>query len=176
MGRKNNIKNTITSKFKDKLWEDHVLEGKRKLRYYKEVIKPTLDNQNYLSVSLSNKKKMNIPKIRTNSHDLWSETRRWSIPKAPWNYRISRIFYSRQVEGEKHFLLDCPALTHILSQFPTICHTSSLLDLLNQPTYSYLGALISLLFDNICHRRHHQFFNYLFQTLIYIFMISLFLF
>ena len=70
MGSKDNIKNTITSKFKDKLWEDHELEGKRKLRYYKEVINPTLDNHNYLSVLSNNKKKMNIAKIRTNSHEL----------------------------------------------------------------------------------------------------------
>ena len=70
MGRKYNIKNPITSKFKDKLWEDQDLEGKRKLRYYKEVINPTLDNQNYLSMLSINKKKMNIVKIRTNSHEL----------------------------------------------------------------------------------------------------------
>ena len=30
MGSKYNIKNTITSKFKDNLWEDQELEGKRK--------------------------------------------------------------------------------------------------------------------------------------------------
>ena len=74
MGSKNNIKNTITSKFKDKLWEDRELEGKRKLRYYKEVINPTLDNQNYLSMLTSTKKKMNIARIRTNSHELRSVT------------------------------------------------------------------------------------------------------
>ena len=50
MGRKDNIKNTITSKFKDKLWEDQEPEGKRKLIYYKEVINPTLDNQLSLCV------------------------------------------------------------------------------------------------------------------------------
>ena len=88
MGSKDNIKNTITSKFKDKLWEDQELEGKRKLRYYKEVINPTLDNQNYLSMLSNNKKKMNITKIRTNSHELRSETGWWSIPKTPWNNRI----------------------------------------------------------------------------------------
>ena len=44
MGSKDSIKDTITSKFKEKLWEDKEVEGKRKLRYYKEVIKPTLDN------------------------------------------------------------------------------------------------------------------------------------
>ena len=46
MGSKDNIKNIITSKSKDKLWEDQELEGKKKLRYYKEVINPTLDHQN----------------------------------------------------------------------------------------------------------------------------------
>ena len=47
MGSNYSVKNTLASKFKDKLWEDHELEGKRKLRYYKEVINPTLNNQNY---------------------------------------------------------------------------------------------------------------------------------
>ena len=74
MENKNNIKNTITFKFKDKLWDDKELEGKMKLRYYKEVINPTLDNQNYLSMLTSTKKKMNIARIRTNSHELRSET------------------------------------------------------------------------------------------------------
>ena len=74
MGRKDNIKNTITYKFKDKFWEDQELEGKRKLRYYTEVIKPTLENQNYRSMFSIYKKKMNIAKIRTNFHELQSET------------------------------------------------------------------------------------------------------
>ena len=102
-----------------------------KLRYYKEVINPTLDNENYLSVLSINKKKMNIAKIRTNSHELRSETGRWSIPKTPWNDRICQISNSKQVEDENHFLLDCPTLTHIRSQLPNICHTSNLLDLLS---------------------------------------------
>ena len=44
LGNNDNIKNTITSKFKDKLWSDKELEGKLKLRYHKEVINPTLAN------------------------------------------------------------------------------------------------------------------------------------
>ena len=68
MGSKDSVKNTITSYFMDKLWEDKELEGKRKLRYYKEVINPILDNQNYLSLLTKTKKKMNIARIRTNSH------------------------------------------------------------------------------------------------------------
>ena len=38
----NNIKNIVTSKFKEKLWREKDLEAKRKLRYYKEAINPTL--------------------------------------------------------------------------------------------------------------------------------------
>ena len=43
---KNNdkIKNIITSKFKDKLWDNMKLERKMKLRYYKEVFNPNLKN------------------------------------------------------------------------------------------------------------------------------------
>ena len=37
----NNIKNIVTSKFKEKMWCEKDLAAKRKLRYYKEVINPT---------------------------------------------------------------------------------------------------------------------------------------
>ena len=38
----NNIKNSITSKFIEKMLGEKDLEVKRKLRYYKEVINPTV--------------------------------------------------------------------------------------------------------------------------------------
>ena len=44
----NNIKNIVTSNFKEKMWCEKDLEAKRKLRYYKEVINPSLENQNSL--------------------------------------------------------------------------------------------------------------------------------
>ena len=69
----NNIKNIVTSKSKEKMWCENDLEDKRKLRYYKEVINPTLEYQKYLSVLTSSKEKINIAKIRTNSHELHSE-------------------------------------------------------------------------------------------------------
>ena len=56
-------------------------EEKRKLRYYNDVINPNLEDQSYLSVLPSVKKKINIANIRTNSYELHSETRRWSILK-----------------------------------------------------------------------------------------------
>ena len=77
MGGKDSIKDTITSNFKDKMWDGKELEGKRKLRYYKEVINPTLDNHNHLFMLTNTKNKMNIARIRINSHELRSETERW---------------------------------------------------------------------------------------------------
>ena len=66
----NNIKNIVTSKFKEKLWCENDLEAKIKLRYYKEVINPTLEDQKYISILTSSKKRINIAKIRTNSNEL----------------------------------------------------------------------------------------------------------
>jgi hypothetical protein len=34
----------------EKMWSDKELEGKIKLRYYKDVIKPNLEDQNYIFV------------------------------------------------------------------------------------------------------------------------------
>ena len=45
------VKNIITSKFKEKFQCEENLAAKRKLRYYKEVINPNLEDQKYLSVA-----------------------------------------------------------------------------------------------------------------------------
>jgi hypothetical protein len=70
------------------MWFDKELEEKIKSRHYKDVINPNLEDQNYLSVFPSVKKKISIAKIRTNSHELHSETGHWSIPKTPWDERV----------------------------------------------------------------------------------------
>lgn len=103
---KDTIKNVITSKVKDKLWEDKELEGKRKLRYYIDVINPNLENQNYIFVLTSTKKKMKISKIRTSSHELQSEMTCWCIPKTPWDERVGHICNTERVQDEKKFPLD----------------------------------------------------------------------
>ena len=54
----NNIKNTITSNLKEKLWGEKDLEVKRKLIYYKEVINPNLKYSKHLYI-LTNLKKKN---------------------------------------------------------------------------------------------------------------------
>jgi hypothetical protein len=64
---KDTIKKNVKSKFKEKMWCDKELEEKIKLRYYKDVINPNLEDQNYLFVLPSVKKKISIAKIRTNS-------------------------------------------------------------------------------------------------------------
>jgi len=81
-----NITNTITSK--ENMWCDKELKDKRKLRYYKEVANPNLVDQKYLSIA---KKKINIAKIRTNSHKLHSENGLWTIPKTLWDERIYHL-------------------------------------------------------------------------------------
>jgi hypothetical protein len=54
---KDSIKKKVTSKFKEKMWCDKELQEKIKLRYYKDVINHNLEDQNYLSVLPSVKKK-----------------------------------------------------------------------------------------------------------------------
>ena len=53
-----NVKNIITSKFKEKFWCEENLTVKRKVRSYKEVINPNLEDQKYLSVVLAHRRKL----------------------------------------------------------------------------------------------------------------------
>jgi hypothetical protein len=48
MENTNDIKNTITTKFEENLWCHKEFQDKRKLRYYKEMVNPNLENQKYL--------------------------------------------------------------------------------------------------------------------------------
>jgi hypothetical protein len=70
------------------MWCDKELEEKIKLRYYKEVINPNLEYQNYLSILTSVKKKISISKIRTNSYELHCEIGHWKILKMPWDEKV----------------------------------------------------------------------------------------
>ena len=94
------------------MWREKDLVSKKKLRYYKEVINPTLEDQKYLSILTNSKTKTNIAKIRTNSQELHSETCRWEVPKTPWVERIFHLRENMNIEDENHFLLDCPPYPH----------------------------------------------------------------
>ena len=127
----NNIPNIITSMFKKKMWGENDLEVKRKLRYYKEVINPNLEDQNDLSILTSlKKKKKNITNIRMNSHEIHSEMGRLTLPKTPWVERIFHLCENMSVEDENHFLLECPAYTHTILQFHNLLYNTILLNLL----------------------------------------------
>ena len=56
-----NFKNIIIFNFKEIVWYKKDLEAKIKVRYYKEVINPNLEDQSYFLVLTSS----NIAKIRT---------------------------------------------------------------------------------------------------------------
>jgi hypothetical protein len=130
------------------MWCDKVLEEKRKLRYYRDVINPNLEDQNYLSVFPSVKKKISISKIRTNSHELHSETGHWSIHKMPQDERVCHLCDTKKVEDEKHFLLDCPTYTHIRYHFQNICHNTNLPNLLTQQKYGDLRKILLIFFEH----------------------------
>ena len=137
-----NVKNIIISKIKEKFWCEENLAVKRKLRCYKEVINPNLEDQKYLLVVTSSQKKINIAKIRTNSRELHRETGRWSIPETPWANRVFYLCKSMSVEDENHFLLECLSYTHIRYEFHSICYNTNLYNLLTCQNYSELGKLI----------------------------------
>ena len=124
------------------------LVDKRKLRYYKEVVNPNLEDKNYLLVLRSAKKKINIAKIRTNSHELHSETDNWTIPKTSCDERIFHLCDTKRVENEKHFLLNFPTYSQIRSHFKNIFHNTNLPNLLSHQNYGDLGILLSILFWN----------------------------
>jgi hypothetical protein len=58
LSNNNDIKNISISKFKENLWCDKESEDKKKLRYYKEVINPNLEDQKYLSILINVKNKI----------------------------------------------------------------------------------------------------------------------
>jgi hypothetical protein len=99
------------------------------------VINPNLEDEKYLFVLASAKKKNSIAKIRTNSHELHSEIGRWMIPKMFWVERIHHLCDTKRVEDENHFFLEYHAYTHIISQFQNIYHNTDLPNLLTHQNY-----------------------------------------
>ena len=130
------------------MWCEKDLEAKRKLRYYKEVFNPTLEDQKHHYVLTSSKKKNNIAKIRMNSHELHSETGRWAVPKTPWVEGICHLYENMDIEDGNHFLLECPTYTHIRSQFHKLCCNTDLSSILTCQNYSELQMLLSNLFEH----------------------------
>ena len=62
--------------------------------------------------------------------------------------RICRLCDNRNIEDKNHFLLECPAYTHIRSQFHNLCCNTDLPSLLTCQNYSELWMLLSKLFEH----------------------------
>ena len=102
------------------------------------MIKPNLEDQKYLSILISINKKINISKIRTNSHEIHSETGYWIVPKMSWDERICHLCNTKRVEDENHRLLKCLVHMHIRSQFQNTCYNTDLPNLLTRHNYDDL--------------------------------------
>ena len=109
-----------------------------------------MEDQKYLSIVTSSRKKINITKIRMNSHELHSETRHWFIPKTPSVERVCHMCESMSIaEDENHFLLERLAYTHIRSEFHSICYNTNNYKLVTFQNYNELGKLIGKLFEHM---------------------------
>ena len=130
------------------MWCEKDLAAKRKLRYYKEVINPTLEDQKYLSILTISKNKINIAKIRKNSHELHSEIGRWTVLKTLWMERICHLCENMNIEDENHFLLECLEYNYIRAQFHNLCSNTDIPSLLRCQNYSELGRPLYKLFED----------------------------
>ena len=108
------------------MWRKEDLVVKIKLDYYKEIINPNLEDQNYLSILMTSKRKVNTSNIRTNSHQIHSEIGHWKTPKMCWVERTCHLYESMSVEDENHLLLEFIAYTQIRSQFQNLCFNTDL--------------------------------------------------
>ena len=82
-----------------------------------------------------------------NSHELHRETGRWAVPKTPWVEGICHLCENMNIEDENHFLLECLAYTHIISQFHNLSYNTNLPNILNWESYGDLEKLLSKLFE-----------------------------
>ena len=83
-----------------------------------------------------------------NSHELHSETGRWTITKTLWVERLCHLSENKNIEDKNHFLLECPPYTHIRSQFHNLCCNTDLPNLLTCQNYSELETLLTKLFEH----------------------------
>jgi len=89
---------------------------------------------------------MLIAQLRTNSHELRCETRRWKRPKEAWEESVCVFCTSGKVETEKHFILECEAFKDSRDNYINILTASSWNDLFSEGIVEKLGELIIKLY------------------------------
>jgi hypothetical protein len=85
---------------------------------------------------------MFIAQLRTNSHQLHYEIRRWKRPKEVGEERVCMFYTFGKVETEKHFILECEAFKDSRDNCISILIASSWNNLFSEGTMEKLGELI----------------------------------
>ena len=96
----------------------------------------------YIGANIPWKAKILIAQLRTNSHQLRCETRRWKRPNEAWAERVCIFCTVGKVETEKHFILECEAFKDNRDRYANVLEDKSWDDLFNEGTVEKLGALI----------------------------------
>ena len=116
----------------------------RKKKYFVKEFNPTCDLQQeeYIGASISWRAKNLIVQLRTNSHKIWCEMRRWKRPKEAWEERVCNFFISGAVESEKHFILECDAFKDIRDSYGSMLASIPWHCLFSEGIVRRLGQLI----------------------------------
>ena len=140
-------------KFQKRTWDKDL--GKNK-EYYIEVFNPTHNHQQkaYLEAHISWRAKILIAQLRTNSHQLYCETRHYKIPKEVGKERVCIFCSSGKVETEKHFILECEAFKDNMESYADILAASSWDNLFSEGFVETMGAFIVRL-----HRKMSEYIN-----------------
>ena len=80
------------------------------------VVNPNIEDQRYLFILVSIKKKINIVKIKTNSQEIHYETCRHTILKTRWE-RIFLLYDTKKVEDENPILKKCLEYAYVRVHF-----------------------------------------------------------
>ena len=116
----------------------------RKKKHYIEEFNTTCDLQQkeFIGASISWRAKVLIAQLRTNSHQLQCETRRWKRPKEDWEERMCKFCTFWAMELEKHFILECDAFQDIRENYENMLASVSWHCLFSERIVGRLGQLI----------------------------------
>jgi len=111
------LKFTLSSLY-ERLWLDRINDPSKspKLRTYIRF-KQKFVMESYLISCLNYSHRKSFTKLRISAHPLCIETDRYKTPKVPADKRYCLLCKNHQVETEQHFLLSCPSLSDIRSDF-----------------------------------------------------------
>lgn len=125
------------------MWTKQI--GRKKAHYVKEF-NPTWehDEKTYLKAAVKGNAKILVAELRTDSHHLRCQTRRWTIPKEEWEERICIFCIKGVVETERHFIFDCAVYEDIRIHFENILKEGSLNGLFEETRLHKTSFLVKI--------------------------------